>query len=420
MGRGGPAPAADDSTIECRRSSGTPSQSGATRQAYSSFLEQAALSGGRLRHGPSAGGGARSGRDMPQAQPPAQARPSTGEVNLRARHTSSVKLGYVRALDGLRGLAILLVVAGHYTGKPAGAGGAGVGLFFVLSGFLITTLLLEELAETNRLDLRRFYVRRARRLFPALVVLLSVYLLVLGVQGRDGLRVVVLGGLYVGNIVQAFVHDNPVLRSSLGHLWSLAQEEQFYLVWPFVLMLARRRLALSVAILFFGLVAYRVLLIKDGASVIRLYFGPDTHSDWLVAGAMLAIVRIRGWLWIREPLPIIGFALFNWCALTSYADIRWQVLSPVFELGCVLMVAAAVSKTQMAELLSTRPLVWLGKISYSLYLWHIPVFAALGHRNPLFGLAVSLAAAALSYRYVEQPFRRRRRQLGLEPMPTRA
>jgi peptidoglycan/LPS O-acetylase OafA/YrhL len=340
--------------------------------------------------------------------------------NLATRETSRVKLGHVRALDGLRGLAILLVVAGHYTGKPAGAGGAGVGLFFVLSGFLITTLLLEELAETDRLDLSRFYVRRARRLFPALFVLLSVYLIVLGLQGRDGLRVAILGGLYIGNIIQAFVPHNPVLLSPLGHLWSLAQEEQFYLVWPFALLLMRKRLAGSVTVLFLGLVAYRMFLVKDGASVIRLYFGPDTHSDWLVAGALLAVVRIRGWLWIREPLPIIGFALFNWCALTSYADIRWQVLSPVFELGCVLMIAAAVTNTQLAELLSIGPLVWLGKISYSLYLWHIPVFAALGHRNPVLGLALSLAAAALSYRYVEQPFRRRRAQLAPAPVPTQA
>ena len=114
------------------------------------------------------------------------------------------RLGYVPALDGLRGVAILLVLAGHYTGKPAGAGGIGVGLFFVLSGFLITTLLLEELAAKGQLSLRGFYLRRARRLFPALAVLLAVYLVVLGIRGQNGLPTVILGGLYIGNIVQAF------------------------------------------------------------------------------------------------------------------------------------------------------------------------------------------------------------------------
>jgi peptidoglycan/LPS O-acetylase OafA/YrhL len=175
-----------------------------------------------------------------------------------------------------------------------------------------------------------------------------------------------------------------------------------------------------IALLFIGLVAYRMLLISHGASVIRLYFGPDTHSDWLVAGALLAVVRSRGWLWIREPLPVIGFALFNWCALTSYAQIRWEVLSPVFELGCALLVAAAVTKTHMAQLLSVRPLVALGRVSYSLYLWHIPVFAALGHRSMVASLVISLGVAWLSYRFVEQPFRRRHRRTTFDVAPSTA
>jgi peptidoglycan/LPS O-acetylase OafA/YrhL len=317
------------------------------------------------------------------------------------------RLGHVPALDGLRGVAILLVLAGHYTGKPAGAGGIGVGLFFVLSGFLITTLLLEELAAKGRLSLIGFYLRRARRLFPALAVLLAVYLVVLGVRGHNGVPTVILGGLYIGNIVQAFFPGNPVLTSALGHLWSLAQEEQFYFVWPLLLIVVRRRLVVWLTIVFLGLVGYRMLLIEHGASVLRLYFGPDTHSDWLVIGALLAAIRMRGWLRIREPIPLIGFAIFNVAALTSYAEIRWQILTPGFEIGCAILVAAAVTKTQMAELLSIRPLVGLGRISYSLYLWHIPVFAAFGHRNILASLIVSLLAAWLSYRFVEQPFRHR-------------
>ena len=312
------------------------------------------------------------------------------------------------ALDGLRGIAILVVLTGHYTGKPPGGGGVGVGLFFVLSGFLITTLLLEELGAKGRLSLRAFYVRRARRLFPALGVLLAVYLVALGALGRNGLPTVLLGGLYVGNAVQAFVPGNHVMTSALGHLWSLAQEEQFYLVWPLLLIFVRRRLVLWLALAFLGLVGYRMLLIEHGASVIRLWFGPDTHSDWLVVGALLSALRMRGWLRTREPLPLIGFALFNIGALTSYATMRWEVLAPGFEIGCALLVAAAVTPTPMAELLSIRPLVGLGRISYSLYLWHIPVFAAFGHHHVLPSVAVSLLAAWLSYTFVEQPFRRRR------------
>src|SRR5690242_18357432 len=119
------------------------------------------------------------------------------------------RLGYVPALDGLRGVAIALVIATHYWGLPGG-GPLGVGLFFVLSGFLITTLLLEEL-DTGRLDLKGFYVRRCRRLFPALALLLVLYL---AVRGESGLRVVALGGLYAGNIVQAAWPSGPVTGSA--------------------------------------------------------------------------------------------------------------------------------------------------------------------------------------------------------------
>jgi peptidoglycan/LPS O-acetylase OafA/YrhL len=314
----------------------------------------------------------------------------------------------VPALDGLRGLAILVVVTGHFTGRPPGGGGAGVGLFFVLSGFLITTLLIEERQMSGQIGLKAFYARRARRLFPALAVLLCVYLVVLGIRGRNGLETVALGGLYAGNFVQAFVPGNPVMRSALGHLWSLAQEEQFYLVWPLLLIFARRRLVPWLGFAFIALAGYRALLVAHGASVIRLWFGPDTHSDWLVVGALLAALRIQGWLRVREPVPIIGFALFNVAVLTSYAQVRWQVLGPGYALGCAFLVAAAVTETQMASLLACRPLVALGRISYSLYLWHIPIFFAFGQRNVPASLVASLAAAWLSYRFVEQPFKRRR------------
>jgi len=319
------------------------------------------------------------------------------------------RLGYVPALDGLRGVAILAVVATHYYGLPGG-GPTGVGLFFVLSGFLITTLLIEEHEVSHSIRFRAFYSRRARRLFPALTLLLSVYLLVEAVRGRDGGPTVALGGLYFGNIVQAFSLHDVVSGTPLGHLWSLAQEEQFYLVWPciIVLVLRTRRALLWLSILLVGLVGYRIGLLLNGSSVTRLYYAPDTHSDWLAAGALLAVVRRRG-ISVSEPIALVGFVSLIAGLILNPWTRQWELWQgTLILLGCVCLVAAAFSETQLAQLLSIRPLVDLGKISYSLYLWHIPVFAALGYRHPYIAVPLSIFAAWLSYRFVEQPVRRRR------------
>jgi peptidoglycan/LPS O-acetylase OafA/YrhL len=158
----------------------------------------------------------------------------------------------------LRAIAVALVVAFHYTGgKTPLGGGYGVDLFFVLSGFLITTLLLEERAATGRIRLGGFYLRRARRLFPALAALLCAYLVYNAILGRDALATVADYGLYFGNIY--FVVSRHADNTGLGHLWSLAEEEQFYLVWPLVLLLIARtkRPAYWIAALVVALVAYR-------------------------------------------------------------------------------------------------------------------------------------------------------------------
>jgi peptidoglycan/LPS O-acetylase OafA/YrhL len=325
------------------------------------------------------------------------------------------RLGYVPALDGIRGVAIALVIATHYWGLPGG-GPLGVGLFFVLSGFLITTLLLEEL-DTGRLDLRNFYARRCRRLLPALAVLLVVYIIV---RGAPGLRVAALAGLYAGNIVQAIWPAGPVSGSALAHLWSLAQEEQFYLVWPVLLaFLARgRRLLLALCALTAALIAYRAVVASGGTLNASRTYAPDFRSDWLVAGAVLAVLRRRGFRW-NEAAALGGFvAIFVGSILNPWTQSWFVWQAPIFMAGCALLVGAAHSRTQMAELLSVRPLVWLGRISYSLYLWHVPVYAVFGYRHPLLALPIALAAAGLSYRFVEEPFRRRTRADSTVPAPT--
>src|SRR5436190_14823079 len=312
------------------------------------------------------------------------------------------RLGHVDALDGLRGIAILLVVASHYTGEPLG-GGHGVDLFFVLSGFLITTLLLEERAAKGRIGLGAFYVRRARRLFPALAAVLCCYLLYNAILGRDALATVANYGLYFGNIYYVISHHPD--NTGLGHLWSLAEEEQFYLLWPLLLLLLARasRPAYWVAGLALALIAYRSALILNGASMTRLYRAPDTHSEGLLLGAGLAYLRQQGFM-AGEWAGKLGLAL----AIPPAVAGAWKLGLPVFELGAVLLVAAAIGKTEIAKALSLRPLVWLGTLSYSLYLWHLPVLWAFGAHNRLVALVLSFLLAWLSYRYVERPFRRRR------------
>lgn len=316
------------------------------------------------------------------------------------------RLGYVPALDGLRALAIAGVVGTHYWAVPM-AGGLGVDLFFVLSGFLITTLLLEERDETGRVSIGGFYVRRARRLFPALGALLVIYLI--ATRG-GGLRTVELAGLYDGNLVRAYSNIDPLTGSPLGHLWSLATEEQFYLLWPgLLLVLVRVRRALPVLVtLFVAVVAWRFYLVHNGAPVHRVQFAPDTRADALIAGCLLSCIRMRWRLRIPEPLAVAGLAVMVFAMLTGPVFPFYQdgTRTLVTLASCVL-VAAAVTATPLAQALSAKPFVWLGKISYSLYLWHFPMLVATGGR-PLFALPAAVAAAWLSYRFVENPFRRHR------------
>jgi peptidoglycan/LPS O-acetylase OafA/YrhL len=343
------------------------------------------------------------------------------------------RLGYRPALDGVRGVAIAAVVGFHAFGWP-NAGYLGVDLFFVLSGFLITTLLLEERAERGRVSLVAFYRRRALRLLPGLFAMLAVVVPVAvaaawtdGDHGRLDRTLVVAGaGLgYATNFLLAGA-GNKV--PALGHLWSLATEEQFYLLWPPLLLLvlrARRRPALTVLGLTLGLVVLRqVELVRSGVPGHRLDFAPDTRGSSIVIGCLAAVAvqsgavraaltRLRGW-----PFLLVGVLL-----VLDQGRRLYEGPLVIFGLAAAVVVVRALEPgTIEHRLLSLRPLVGLGRVSYSLYLWHAPVLVALGvivagspgSGGPLRqvgGVALSVAAAVLSYRFVEQPFLRRKRRL---------
>jgi peptidoglycan/LPS O-acetylase OafA/YrhL len=320
-------------------------------------------------------------------------------------------LGHIPALDGLRGVAILLVLWSHSFGPPGA--GLGVDLFFCLSGFLITALLLAEWHQRGAISLVSFYERRARRLLPALLLLVVVFVAV--APSTRNLFAAAVGVGYVGNVALLTGHD----ISPFTHLWSLAQEEQFYVLWPFALIVAMR---LAPRLLPYVLAALFLATSLDAATAStyeRLWYGPDTHAGGLILGALAAVLYVRR-ADRRVPVGIAALVALGCVMLFQTPTARFVL--PVFALAATALVVAAAqdSSRLFTRTLAFRPLRYLGRISYSVYLWH-PLFLAIGWEV---GIPISVACAAASYHVVEQPFlRMRRRQLPrvrMSPSPAAA
>jgi peptidoglycan/LPS O-acetylase OafA/YrhL len=330
-----------------------------------------------------------------------------------APSTSAVRLGYVPALDGLRGVAILGVLGVHLFGLSGGF--YGVDLFFVLSGFLITTLLLEEHDRTGRVSLRAFYIRRARRLMPALCAVLVLIAVVGPLYYSPALLAsIVASGLYAANIVRGFGTSDFLNATPAAHLWSLAQEEQFYVLWPVALLslrrrLTERRLMTLLAAGFALLVLYRAGLAVAGAGWHRIYYAPDTHMDGLVLGCLVACARRRGLTTVPVLAGCAAFALVVAAFALGAQTVPWSVGGmPVVEIAAAALVLAALSPGPVSLALSARPLVWIGALSYSLYLWHIPAMWLTGWDDRWGALALTAALTLVSYYVIERPFRRPR------------
>jgi peptidoglycan/LPS O-acetylase OafA/YrhL len=314
------------------------------------------------------------------------------------------QLGYRPALDGLRGAAILAVLAWH-VGLPGitGAGQAGVTLFFVLSGFLISAILIEEHELTGRIDLRRFYRNRAARLLPALLVLLLAASLMVAIARPPGGAIAIFAALvYVANWLQAW----QVNLFPLQHTWTLSIEEQFYLAWPLLLSLllvVRRRWA------FYAVVAGFV-----ASTALRFFFAPwaqdralwgtDVRADALLAGCALALVITRRP--IRAPSALVVAAIGLFGAVVIFGSPPVLLAGGLTALSLSSAVLVLRTATMASSVLAWRPLRWVGSISYGLYLWHPFLFNAFPAvpRPALAGLAVLVAAA--SSRWVERPVMR--------------
>ena len=353
------------------------------------------------------------------------------------------RLRYIPALDGVRALAVAAVLVYHGELGWFSGGFLGVDVFFVLSGYLITSVLLDAWRKNGgRLGLGRFYLHRARRLLPALLAMIAVtcaYVVAFLPDEASKLRGGVVASFgYVTNWY-LILHQQSYF-SSLGrqpmlqHLWSLAIEEQFYLLWPLLLGIALkfwRPSRVKLAVTIFAAAAVSALLMavlyRAGGDPSRVYYGTDTHSSGLLIGAGMAVLlppwQLRGKLGRGAPIALDAIGLTGLVVLVwSFANVsefdtalyRGGYLVFAGIAAVVVLVAAHPAVTVTSGLLATRPMVWIGKRSYGIYLWHWPVYMVTrpGVDLPLTGIpvfifrvGVTVALAAASYRFLEVPIR---------------
>jgi peptidoglycan/LPS O-acetylase OafA/YrhL len=366
----------------------------------------------------------------------------------RGTRRTAFDLGYRPALDGVRAVAVLGVMFFHATLVPnapfhVSGGFFGVDIFFVLSGFLITTLLVEEYQRASRISLRAFYARRALRLLPALVVVLLAVLLYAQVDLAGGVghfvRVEAIWTALYGLNWYFVVQHNPLLTLlHLGHAWSLSIEEQFYLVWP-LLLIGLLRLRLSgralVAITLTGAAASALVMVavapRGLAGEFHALYGTDARAQGFLIGAALGLAAVHGMLPVRlggrTALAVAGWAAAALLAL-AFAGVVGSRSGAFLEDGGYTLVAAAAvvviahlvvnSGDVMARALAWRPARAVGRISYGLYLWHLPIFLVLDEDRTglsfwprvVLQFGVTFAAASLSYVAVERPALRLKRR----------
>lgn len=324
-------------------------------------------------------------------------------------------------LDGVRGAAVLAIVAFHAMSDRLPGGYVGVDLFFVLSGFLITRLLVTEIEEHGRLDLRGFYVRRALRLLPALLLCCAIaaplYVLLPVTERSQSLLGTLTAVTYASSAFAAMGTD----LGWMIHTWSLSVEEYFYLVWPVALAaiaLRRHRIRIMAAVVALA-IGYRLVAgIATDWTVQRISYAPDTRAEQLLVGAFVAFLlsgRAR-----RVPVAVLGAAVL---VFPVFVLLPARLTEPFyFHFGgsTIVAVAAAVLVAGLADARSTslhrlaawRPLVWVGERSYGIYLWNLPIVAIIAAtpvpspaQMPV-KLVLTFLVPALSYHFVERPFLR--------------
>jgi peptidoglycan/LPS O-acetylase OafA/YrhL len=346
---------------------------------------------------------------------------------------------YMPGIDAMRALAVLAVF-GYHAGLDWVPGGfLGVDVFFVISGYLITSLLLREFRSTDHIELGRFWLRRARRLLPAVGVLIAVAMIVSAIAEPDKIGQIrgdALASLfYFANWHFIFAHTSYFEQfgrpSLFTHLWSLSVEEQFYLFWPLIFaagmkLFGRGRLLIGMLAGAAGSVALAWILFDPGHDVSRIYYGTDTHAVGLLAGVALALVWSPIELRKHQAGPLVGpildalgviglgYLILSFAHVHDYDLALWHGGYAWIAIATALLLAAlAHPAARLGGIIGRPALLWLGLRSYSFYLWHWPVLAMTrpgvdvdlprGILIPL-QLALCLVLANLSYRFVELPF----------------
>ena len=352
---------------------------------------------------------------------------------------------YIPAIDGLRAVAVFAVLLYHLGVKWLPGGFLGVDLFFVISGYVITRVILDSIQSANGLDLREFYYGRVRRLYPGLLLLIMITTVLAATIAPDAIRRIVQDVPYVltgtNNWHLVAIHQDyfqTVGRAPmLQHTWSLAVEAQFYLIWPITLVAIWKRngkgriarVALAIAMIS-GAALFAFSLQLDNATVGRIshiYFGSDTHSLGLFLGAALGVSwipqNLTGAISKRAQDFIDGIGMFGLfgilCTFLFISESNATLYRLAFPLagifGCATLISIVHPASRFAPILSTRPLLWIGQRSYGIYLWHWVIFQVTRPSIDLAGseIALDLArtllvliCADISLRYIEIPIRR--------------
>lgn len=351
---------------------------------------------------------------------------------------------YIPAIDGLRAISVAAVLLYHLTLPWWPGGFLGVDLFFVISGYVITRLILDSIERSSALDLKKFYRSRIRRLFPALIFMVVTTTLFIGVWAPETVRRFVsdLPYLFTGLMNWALVAREQDYFSTIGrppllqHTWSLAVEIQFYILWPLILLFVLRffgKKRIPAFALLFALTSGTLLFLysvkidaESASSVSHVYFGTDTHSIGLFLGAALAVRWIprnfsaqiaRGARNFIDGFGVIAFAgLFALFLLVDPNDpTLYRIAFPLTAIfGCMALMSIVHPASRLARWMTSSPMLWIGERSYGIYLWHWVVFQVTRPSVDLVGedwalytlrILIVFALADISYRWIEVPVR---------------
>ncbi|HWY80520.1 MAG TPA: acyltransferase [Roseiarcus sp.] len=332
---------------------------------------------------------------------------------------------YNPALDGLRAVAITFVLLAHSFSRVFPSGGIGVDIFFVLSGYLITSILTNEINQTGTISWGGFYWRRFLRLTPALLMLAAFQFAHAAVSPHNGPEIresTVIALLYLQNWNMALQLGPADL---IGHTWSLATEEQFYLLWPLLLpFISKRRPALIIGLAAIAMTFARFYLWKLGSSYDRIQFAPDVRPIGLLIGCGLAMIPSARWPRLSATVPFCLVAFLFALSVLVPDRLCWSfILAPLAASSATaVLIVALQSGGLFSKALSFAPAVYVGRISYGLYLYSAPIVVLVGvwkHYSGVYQLAaigVSVAAAAASYEFVEKRFLRLKNRYGAKSL----